>query len=304
MRQLLLTAALTLMSLSAIAQQFTMDLWSDTMPNSVPTTQEEIFDEEQDIIKIRQVNHPTMEVFLPSERIRTGQAVLICPGGGYAMLAYDSEGTDVAKWLNGIGVVAVVLKYRLPMAQSNVVSHISPILDGQRAMRLIRQNSAEWGVDSDRVGVMGFSAGGHLASTISTHYDTKYAEIVDQIDLLSARPDFSVLVYPVITFQDNYTDNGTRTRLSNSKVTTEIIEHFSSELHVNEQTPPAFLIHSSNDKIVPVQNSLQYYQQLIERNIESEMHIYPIGGHGYSLAIDDPYLSTWTDRLAAWLKRH
>ncbi|MFR9529036.1 MAG: alpha/beta hydrolase [Rikenellaceae bacterium] len=304
MKKILSLIVFAALALVANAQRFTMPLWGDDMPNYWPSDQEEIVDDSQDIIKIRQVNHPTIEVFLPSERMRTGQAVVICPGGGYAMIAYDFEGTDVAKWFNSKGVVAVVLKYRLPQAASNVVSYKSPLLDAQRALRLVRSSAQEWGVDAARVGVMGFSAGGHLAATASTHYATKFAEPVDDVDLLSARPDFSILVYPVVTFRDDYTDNGTRTRLCNSQVTSELIDEFSNELHVDSLTPPTFLMHSSNDNIVPVQNSLQYYQRLVESGVEAEMHIYPIGGHGYSLAYSDPYLTTWTERLEAWLKRH
>ncbi len=303
MKKLFSVVAFLALSLSVNAQQFNMPLWGDTMPNHTQTDEVEVVDDSQDIIKLRNVQTPSMDIFLPSERIRTGQAVLICPGGGYAMLAYDSEGTDIAKWFNSKGVVAIVLKHRLPTSLSNTVSYKSPILDAQRAIRLIRQNAQAWGVDPAKVGVMGFSAGGHLASTLSTHYDTQYAEAVDDVDKLSARPDFSILIYPVVTFKDDYTDNGTRTRLTRSQVTPELIEEFSNELHVDAATPPAFLIHSSNDKVVPVQNSLQYYQKLIENGVEAEMHIYPEGGHGYALATGNRYLSTWVDRLADWLAR-
>ncbi len=304
MKRVTTIISLLLLSFSVNAQQINVPLWGETMPNYTPCGQEDVIDDSQDIIKLRHVEHPSMDIFLPSERIRTGQAVLICPGGGYAMIAYDSEGTDVAKWFNSKGVVAAVLKYRLPSSESNTVSHKSPILDAQRAIRLIRHNAEEWGVDTDRVGVMGFSAGGHLASTLSTHYDVPYADELDKIDELSARPSFSILCYPVITFKDDYTDNGTRNRLTRSNPTEELIEEFSNELHVDENTPPAFFVHSSNDSIVPVQNSSQYYQRLVESGVEAEMHIYPMGGHGYSLAPADSYLSTWTQRLEAWLRRY
>ncbi|MEE4259679.1 MAG: alpha/beta hydrolase, partial [Bacteroidales bacterium] len=183
-------------------------------------------------------------------------------------------------------------------------SHKSPILDAQRAIRVVRSNAKEWGVDAQKIGVMGFSAGGHLAATVSTHFDDKYAEATDSIDYLSARPDFSILVYPVVTLKSDYTDNGSRNKLLRFNLDEELITHFSNELHVNANTPPTFIMHSSNDSIVPVQNSLQYYQTLIENKVEAEMHLYPIGGHGYALAQDNDYLSAWTNELKAWLKRH
>lgn len=291
-----------MLSVNLNAQQVNIPLWGGNMPNHNETDEEDIIDDSQDIIKLRYVKYPSMDIFLPSQRSRTGQAVLICPGGGYTMIGYDWEGADVAKWFASKGVVAAVLKYRLPVSESNIISYKSPILDAQRAMRLIRHNAQEWGVDPSRVGVIGFSAGGHLASTLATHYDCRYADPIDSIDELSARPDFSILAYSVITFKDDYTDNGTRNKLTRFNPTAELIEAFSNELHVDAQSPPAFLVHSSDDNIVPVQNSIQYYQALIENGVEAEMHIYPSGGHGYSLAHSDPYLSSWTERLEAWLR--
>ncbi|MFR9513461.1 MAG: alpha/beta hydrolase [Rikenellaceae bacterium] len=293
-----------LVGISAYGQQLNIPLWGDKVPNSTGHVSADVIDDSQDIIKLRHVQYPSMDVFFPSERMRTGQAVVICPGGGYTMISYDSEGTDVAKWFNSKGVVAIVLKYRLPMSESNEVSYKSPLMDAQRAIRLARHNAQDWGVDPSKVGVVGFSAGGHLAASLSTLYSTIYAEAVDNIDELSARPDFTILGYPVVTFKDDYTDNGTRNKLTRFNPTPELIEKFSCELHVDANTPPAFLVHSSNDSIVPVQNSLQYFQRLIESGVESEMHIYPIGGHGYSLAHGNEYLSTWTERLESWLRRH
>jgi acetyl esterase/lipase len=280
-----------------------MPLWGEEIPNYQETEELETR-VQKDILKITNVKKPGIDVFLPSERNRNGQAVIICPGGGYTILCYDWEGTDVAKWYNSQGIVAVVLKYRLPLAKSNIESHKSPILDAQRAIRVVRSNAKEWGVDAQKIGVMGFSAGGHLAATVSTHFDDKYAEATDSIDYLSARPDFSILVYPVVTLKSDYTDNGSRNKLLRFNLDEELITHFSNELHVNANTPPTFIMHSSNDSIVPVQNSLQYYQTLIENKVEAEMHLYPIGGHGYALAQDNDYLSAWTNELKAWLKRH
>jgi acetyl esterase/lipase len=295
--------SLILINFSAQSQDFEMPLWGEEIPNYQETEELETR-VQKDILKITNVKKPGIDVFLPSERNRNGQAVIICPGGGYTILCYDWEGTDVAKWYNSQGIVAVVLKYRLPLAKSNIESHKSPILDAQRAIRVVRSNAKEWGVDAQKIGVMGFSAGGHLAATVSTHFDDKYAEATDSIDYLSARPDFSILVYPVVTLKSDYTDNGSRNKLLRFNLDEELITHFSNELHVNANTPPTFIMHSSNDSIVPVQNSLQYYQTLIENKVEAEMHLYPIGGHGYALAQDNDYLSAWTNELKAWLKRH
>ncbi len=301
MNKTVLILSLILIAFSGHSQHIEMPLWGEMIPNYQETDEQET-SVQKDILKITNVKKPGIEVFLPSVRNRNGQAVIICPGGGYTILCYDWEGTDVAKWLNSQGIVAVVLKYRLPMAKSNIESHKSPILDAQRAVRLVRHNAANWGVDSNRIGVMGFSAGGHLASTLSTHYNDSYAEATDDIDKLSARPDFSILVYPVVTLKSNFTDNGSRNKLLRFNLDEELINHFSNELHVTPETPPAFIMHSSDDKIVPVQNSLQFYEALVKNDVEVAMHIYPIGGHGYALALDNNYLSRWTDELVAWLK--
>lgn len=303
MSGLFLILAFMQMNLTGYSQQFTLPLWGENMPNFHETDEQEMIDQ-QDVLKIRKVIKPEIEVFLPSKRMGTGQAVIICPGGGYAILNWDWEGTDIAKYLNGQGIAAIVLKYRLPHAKANNVTYKSPILDAQRAMRLVRHHAAEWAIDVNRIGVMGFSAGGHLAATLATHYDVRYAEPTDSIDAISARPDFAALVYPVVTFKDDYTDPGSRRRLLNNKLDSALINDFSNELQVDEGTPPTFIIQASDDPIVPVQNALRYYEALVKNHVEVEMHMYPTGGHGFALARDDAYLSTWTDRLAAWLKRH
>lgn len=289
--------------ISVLAQPLKLPLWGDVIPNYRETDEEDIRVQEG-VLKIRNVKKPGVEVFIPSERIQNGQAVIICPGGGYAIMNWDWEGTDIAGWLNSQGITAIVLKYRLPRSKSNIVSYKSPILDAQRAVRLARHHATEWGIDSSRIGIMGFSAGGHLATTLAVHYDEKYAEPSDSIDWLSARPDFSILVYPVVTFKDDFTDEGSRRRLLNNNLDEELIEHFSNELHVTTETPPAFIMHSTDDTGVPVQNSLKYYEALVNNKVEAEMHLYPIGWHGYALARDNEYLATWTERLEAWLKRY
>ncbi|MFT5385080.1 MAG: acetyl esterase/lipase [Saprospiraceae bacterium] len=223
------------------------------------------------------------------------------PGGGYSILAYDWEGIDIAKWLNSKGIAAFVVKNRLPDDASSKVGHLSPFLDARRAMRLVRFHAKEFNIDINKIGVMGFSAGGHLAATLTTHYDEDIPSIQDSIALVDGRPDFSILVYPVITMQFPYTHEGSRVALLGGNPTAELVELYSNETQVIPNTPPTILIHASDDTAVPVQNSLLFYEALIRNGVAAEMHIYPSGGHGFSLAVGDHYLRTWTDRVVAWM---
>jgi acetyl esterase/lipase len=285
-----------------VTQDITLPLWSGAIPNYQKTNETEIRDT-TDIVRIRSVQKPSFTVYLPAKKIATGQAVVICPGGGYWILAYDWEGIDIAKWLNSKGIAGIVLKYRLPVSKSNVIRHQSPLLDAQRALRLVRYHAAEWHINPDQVGIMGFSAGGHLASTLGTHFDLGNANAGDPIDSLSCRPDFMILVYPVITFSQSYMHQGSRNALLGEPADRGLITTYSNELQVKENTPPTFLVHAGDDKAVPVENSLVFYQALKAKGIPAEMHIYPEGGHGFSLAIDTYYLESWTDRCIDWLKR-
>jgi acetyl esterase/lipase len=283
------------------AQNQIVPLWEGDPPNYRETGEVTIFDT-ADIVRVRNVQKPDIAVFLPSKKNATGEAVVICPGGGYGILAYDWEGSDIARWLNSHGIAAFVLKYRLPGSKSNIVPHKSPLLDAQRAMRLVRYHADKWNVDAEKVGVMGFSAGGHLASTLSTHFDAGDPENNDPVERESSRPDFSVLVYPVVSFTKEYTHEGSRENLLGKDADPELVKHFSNELQVNEFTPPAILIHSGDDLVVPVENSMVYYHALQKLGINSELHIYPYGGHGYSLGIGQGHLSTWPERVIEWIK--
>ena len=227
---------------------------------------------------------------------------MICPGGGYGILAYDWEGSDIARWLNSRGIAAFVLKYRLPGSKSNIVPHKSPLMDAQRAMRLVRSNAVKWNLDREKIGVMGFSAGGHLASTLSTHYDKGDPSNSDPVEQESCKPNFSVLVYPVISFTEEFQHSGSRINLVGEDADEELVKYYSNELQVTEDTPPAILIHSDDDTAVPVENSISYYKALRANEISSELHIYPYGGHGYSLAIGQGHLSTWPDRVIEWIR--
>ncbi len=283
------------------AQNQILPLWEDDPPNYRETGEVTIWDT-SDIVRVRNVQKPDIAVFLPSKKNATGEAVVICPGGGYHILAYDWEGSDIARWLNSKGIAAFVLKYRLPGAKCNIVPHQSPLLDAQRAMRLVRYHAEKWNIDQGKIGIMGFSAGGHLASTLSTHFDGGDPSNPDPVDQLSCRPDFSVLVYPVISFNDEFTHAGSKEALLGKDPDVELVKYYSNELQVTDQTPPAILIHSGDDGAVPVENSIAYYEALQARQIAAELHIYPYGGHGYSLAVGKGHLSTWPDRVIEWIR--
>lgn len=285
---------------STLAQPFKMELYPEgQIPNYRDVGEKEEMDT-SDFIRIRKVQVPDITVYLPSKKNATGDAVIICPGGGYWILAYDWEGSDIAKFWNSKGVAAIVLKYRLPTSESQIEPHKSPLMDAQRAMRMVRYHAWEWNINPERIGIMGFSAGGHLASTLSTHFDPGDPSSEDPIEQQSCRPDFSILIYPVISFTGEYQHSGSRKALVGED--TVLARFYSNELQVNETIPPAILIHSGDDKSVPVKNSIMYYQALIQNGITAGMHIYPYGGHGYSLALGKGYLSTWPERCNDWLK--
>ncbi len=278
-----------------------VEIW-DVIPNSKPTEEKEVISLNS-IKKISLVKKPILEIFLPSKRNRQEKSVIIFPGGGYGFLAYDWEGSDIAKWFNSKGITAFVLKYRLPNSKSLITSHKAPIQDAQRAMRWLRFNADKLRINSNKIGVIGFSAGGHVASTLGTQFNTLNDFKEDHLDTISARPNFMALIYPVITMKDDYTHKGSRSNLLGKNPSNELIEKYSNELHVTKNTPSTFIVHSSNDNSVPVENSLQFYKALNDKDIKVEMHIYPTGKHGYSLAINKKgYLHTWTDRLSDWLQ--
>ncbi|HOF40079.1 MAG TPA: alpha/beta hydrolase [Candidatus Hydrogenedentes bacterium] len=239
---------------------------------------------------------PTLGLY-PLDTDRAAPAVLVCPGGGYGGHAMDHEGEQIAQWFNANGLGAFVLKYRL-----SPYRHPVPLEDAKRAMRLVRANAAAWNVDLARLGVMGFSAGGHLASTLSTHYEPGNATAADAIDRQSSRPDFSILCYPVITFEPPYTHLGSRKNLLGEDPPEELIKNLSNHTQVTAQTPPAFLFHTADDPVVPVQNSLLYFGALCEHEVPAELHVYEHGAHGVGLAPDLPDLNTWPGLCISWLR--
>ena len=299
----LITLFATVSVLLLQAQFTTLPLW----PNGIPN-QKIIEPEERDtasIIKISNVHEPDIAVYLPAKANANGQAVIICPGGGYYILAYDWEGTDMAKWLNSKGVAAVVLKYRLPTAQN--VSHDAPLADAKQAVRMTRHHAEKWNIDPHKIGVMGFSAGGHLAATLGTQYDLGIPESNDPIQRLSSRPDFLILVYAAISVSNKEIYPEPREQILGEKnMSDELKTFYSGELNVTPETPPTILIHAFDDKGVPIKHSILFMEALKKNNVPGEMHIYPDGGHGFSLATKNEHLRTWTDRVddfMMWLDR-
>jgi acetyl esterase/lipase len=295
-------AAPALFAAMPVSTPLILPLWEGTPPNSQPGGQPEERVEEYNILWVRHVHDPRIEVRLPARGNATGQAVVVCPGGGYAGLAYDWEGTDIAGWLNSRGIAAIILTYRLPI--DGDVAHkkwLCPLLDAQRAIRLTRAHAADWGIDPAKVGIMGFSAGGHVASTAGTHFDAGNPQAADPVDRLSSRPDFMVLVYPVISMREGITHEGSRVNLLGEHPSEELVHRYSNELQVTAETPPTFLVQAGDDTVVPVQNSLLFYEALLAHHVPAELHLYPHGGHGFSLALDKGRLQDWTQLCARWL---
>ena len=253
-----------------------------------------------DCIRISLVQEPDIAVYLPPKRCATGEAFLICPGGSYSVLSYDWEGVQIAKWLNSKGIAGIIVKYRLPNSKSNIVGHLSPLLDIKRAIRTVRFNTQEWNIKKDKVGIIGFSAGGHLTATLANHFDEGDASSPDPIEKISSRPDFVALIYPVITMYKPYVHENSRNNLIGAKAGDDLMHQYSNELHIKENAPPVFIVHSADDDMVPVENSLLIYQALKNKNVPAELHIYPFGGHGFSLAIGKDYLEKWTERFMDW----
>lgn len=297
-KSLLFILAILFMN-NVFGQSQVIQLWT-AIPNSNSNSEEEKITQ-GDIVWIEYVHTPTMEVFLPSKQSATGVAVLICPGGGYQGLSYDWEGTDVAKWLNGQGIAAFVLKSRLPKSKSIITPHQAPLQDAQRAMRLIRANADKWNINPAKVGVMGFSAGGHLAATLGTLYNQEVYAFQDDVDTISAKPDFMGLVYPVITMLEECMHVGSRDNLLGDNPDDELAALYSAERNVNEQTSPTILVHASDDKAVPSENSILFYQALLKYKVDAELHIYNKGGHGFGLATKQGKIGTWIERFEEWI---
>jgi acetyl esterase/lipase len=242
---------------------------------------------------------PTLTIFLPEQAKAVGTAVVICPGGGYGGLATDHEGRQIAQWFNQFGVAGIVLEYR---HRGRGYGHPAPLQDAQRAIRTVRARAAEWKIAPDRIGIMGFSAGGHLASTAGTHFDKGDPNSADPIERVGCRPDFLVLCYPVIAFNEPYTHRGSQENLLGKNADPALVRSLSNEKQVTAETPPTFLFHTDADSGVPSENSVQFYLALRRAHVPAEMHIYRAGQHGLGLAAGVPGTSTWPDRLKDWMQ--
>ncbi|SHI57819.1 prolyl oligopeptidase family serine peptidase [Pseudozobellia thermophila] len=280
------TLALLLTTIQFVyPQEKTLPLWPNGAPDALndASYKEQVqYDPTGTVRGYSKVSDPELILFQADEKIATGTAVVICPGGGYSHLAINKEGYKVAKWFNSLGISALVLKYRMPYDGTMKNKSVGPLQDAQEALRTVRRNAAQWNIDPNKVGIMGFSAGGHLAATLSTHYNDKVYEVKDGT---SARPDFSILIYPVISMEEGITHMGSRTKLLGESPSPSDLSKFSNEKQVDQHTPPAFLVHTTEDQAVPVENSIRYYLALKENKVPAEMHLYEKGKHGMGLGV-------------------
>lgn len=293
-----LFAAVISLTANTVQAQISTPLWPEgELPNSKGISV-------QDSIKNDRIymnKHPEMFAFHPAKEENTGAAVLIFPSGGYNHLTYDLGGFQLAKWFNTIGVHAFVVNYRLPKSPDLVQREIAPLQDAQRAMRIVRSKVEKFEIDPGKIGVMGTSAGGHLAATIGTHTED-HASIGDSLDTISFIPDFLIIVSPVITFGE-YAHEGSKFNLLGEEPSQKLVDKFSTELQVSEKTPPAFLVHAANDQSVHPMNSMLFYEALMENGItESSLHIFPQGGHSIGMAGNPGSTQLWPDLAEAWLK--
>ena len=247
----------------------------------------------------RVTKSPTLTSFLPEADKRNGAAVIICPGGGYSGLAMQKEGLEVAEWMQSKGIVGVVLRYRCGGGKNQ---QPVPLEDAKRAIRTVRSRASEWGVDPQRIGILGFSAGGHLASTAATMFDAGQPESDEAVEQQSSRPDFAVLVYPVITLADEAAHRGSRNNLLGEDASESLAEIWSTDRRVTDKTPPTFLVHAGDDAGVPVKNSLLFYEALVANKVPAELHVYETGGHGFGMFREDRPADKWPEQLDAWLK--
>ena len=289
--------ALFLLFSADLSAQQVVALYPGAIPNSKSYPMKEVTAEDHGIFYgYRNISQPTLTLFLPEKKAATGAAVIICPGGGYGVESYRLEGTVIAEAFLKRGIAGIVLKYRLPSDSIMPDKSFGPLQDAQQAIKIARERAAEWNLDTGKIGIMGFSAGGHLASTAGTHFDISYIPNDEKTDL---RPNFMILVYPVISMTDELTHKGSRQNLMGKDPGNEKVKLFSNELHVNAKTPPTWLTHTGDDKVVTVENSIRFYQELIRNNVPAEMHLYPSGNHGFVLSQPT---DQWMQPLFTWMK--
>ncbi|MEP6583790.1 MAG: alpha/beta hydrolase [Ginsengibacter sp.] len=299
MKKILICFLFSIYIMQNIEAQQTISLYDGNIPNSKPYTTKERWEPQDNgdtIVSL--ISHPSLSIFLPEKEKATGAAVIICPGGGYWVASIVKEGFAVARQFNEFGIAAFVLKYRIPNDSSMINKSIGPLQDAQRAIQIVRMHAAEWNLDEKKIGIMGFSAGGHLASTAATHFQHNY---IDNDNKINLRPDFAIFIYPVISFQDSIAHIGSRTQLIGRWPSRIMRDSFSNELQVTKQTPPTFFVHASDDDAVPVMNSIVYYQALLKYKIPAEVHFYKSGGHGFGMK--NPTTSElWMEQCRSWMQ--
>ena len=267
-------------------------------PNYIQQENKEASSSATGILIIEKVSEPAYQYYRVAIDNEKRPCVIVCPGGGYSILAASHEGSDLAKFFNSIGVNALVLKYRIPNKANQIDKSIAPLQDAQQAMYLCRLHAADWGIDAKKIGVMGFSAGGHLAASLATHYDDVK---INNPENISLRPDFQLLIYPVITFND-FGHGGSRNNLIGPAMTEEAIHYFSNEEHVNQDSPPAFLVHAKDDGAVPVANSTTYFKELQLNKVPAEIYLYEKGGHGFGMKNPTSEVY-WPNLLKQWMQK-
>ncbi|CAM3985466.1 alpha/beta hydrolase [Mucilaginibacter galii] len=284
-----------LTSVAFAQEQAPINLYPKGVPNSknVPAG---TYVEKTVNTRASKVSLPTLIPFFPEKGKANGTAIVICPGGGYSFLSMENEGYAIARKFSEIGVTAFILKYRLPSDSIMVDKTIGPLQDAQRAVQLVRQRAKEWGINADRVGIIGFSAGGHLASTAITHFDKPVIENKDNVNL---RPDFAVLMYPVISFGE-LAHKGSKDNLVGKTPTPEMVDLYSNEKQVTANTPPTFLVHAEDDRTVPVMNSVVFYEAMVKNKVKGELHLYQAGGHGFGLN-NKTTKDDWFERCKNWM---
>jgi acetyl esterase/lipase len=282
-------------SVRAEDPRLVIPLWPEGVPNAKPDGGVEKVENE----RWSNIQNPTLTYFPAPKEIANGTAVIVCPGGGYVRLALVKEGDDYARFLNRLGVSAFVLKYRLVE-----YGQPAPLQDILRAVRMVRSRAKEFDLREDRIGVMGSSAGGHLSSSAATLFDSPEGRTGAALDAVSARPSFAVLVYPVITMKEPFAHMGSRKSLLGENPSSELVDHFSTEMQVTRDTPPVFLVHTEEDTTVPIENSLMFYEALRRSKVDSEMHLYEKGPHGFGLRTDLGPTSEWPKRLEEWMRSH
>ena len=280
-----------------VHSQTIIPLYKDSIPNSKPVADEEITEYKDGVMIISKISKPTLTVFLPPKNKANGTAVIICPGGGYWVVAAGHEGADVAKKFNKMGVAAFVLKYRIPNDAWMIDREIGPLQDAQQAIKMVRDNAVKWNIDGARIGIMGFSAGGHLAATAGTHFNTCH---IPNKTNTSVRPNFMMLIYPVISFMPGISYAGSGEQILGKNPSLEKLKLYSNELQITSQTPPTFLVHASNDNGVSPKNSTLFYDSLVSKKVPAEVHIYQTGGHGFGMYIKGSK-EFWMDRCKNWM---